>query len=237
MSSLKELGNLELHEQSRAAAESEFKATLALLDHLAEADQRRLYSTMGYPSLRNYAVFELRISGSKVRNLIDAMRLMVLLPEVRDDFEQRSISLTTVAKLSRHLRRELADEARALLLLDQIQGKSSRMIDQILSQDAKHIEPKEMIRPLGQDTTRITVDVNQEFMGLISKARALKGNPNLGIREILQLALKEMAPQPQQTSLSTANSITSSSSTAQKLPPQVVIQLGRMERPKKNLLN
>ncbi len=228
MPSWKELNHHDLHAFARGAAEAESKATLTLMDLLAEADQRKLHVVMGYSNLRNYAIFELGISETRARDLIDATRLMNILPEVREDFERKQLSLSTVAKLSRYLRREHADENQALLLLDQLKGKSPRMVDQILADHAKNIVKKEMVRPLGLDTTRIVLDVDQHFMNLVSKARETKGVQNIGLRDLFKLALEDCNPPAPQPSPSTS---------VRTIPVPVMIQLGGIEKPKKTLLN
>ena len=185
------LDNQKLHEQTIAAATQEKNATLALLEHLAEIDQRRLYAIMGYSSLWKYVHHELGYSESQTSERVSAMRLMVQLPEVRDEFENNSVTLTTAAKLATHVRRERASVGQALYLLSSIKGKPSREVDRILATESSEPLRKELIKPLSAETTRILIDVDQEFLELLQRVRELKGHPGSSTRELIQSAMKE----------------------------------------------
>jgi hypothetical protein len=95
-----------------------------------------------------------------------------------------------------------------------------------------------MIRPIGQDTTRITIDVDSQFMKLLSTARETKGTPNVGIRELLQLALKDCSPETTPHSTNQPAPVQpTSSNPVRGIPVPIIIQLGNPEKPKKTLLN
>jgi hypothetical protein len=186
------LDNQKLHEQTITATTQEKNATLALLEHLAEIDRRRLYAIMGYSSLWKYVHHELGYSESQTSERVSAMRLMVQLPEVRDEFENNSVTLTTAAKLATHVRRERTSVGHALELLSSIKGKPSREVDRILATESSEPIRKELIKPLSAETTRILIDVDQEFLELLQRVRELKGNHGSSTSELIQAAMKEM---------------------------------------------
>ncbi len=185
------LDNQKLHEQTITATTQEKNATLALLEHLAEIDRRRLYAIMGYSSLWKYVHHELSYSESQTSERVSAMRLMVQLPEVRDEFENNTVTLTTAAKLATHVRRERISVGQALNLLSSIKAKPSREVDRILATESSEPIRKEMIKPLSAETTRILIDVDQEFLELLQRMRELKGHPGSSTRELIQAAMKE----------------------------------------------
>ena len=72
-----------LHFNTLSAASNEKSATLVLLEHLAEVDQRRLYATLAYSSLWDYVHKALGYSEAQSSERVNAMRVMVQVPEVR----------------------------------------------------------------------------------------------------------------------------------------------------------
>lgn len=186
----KNLTHDELHSHTVSAATDEKNATLKLLEYLAEVDRRRLYAIRGYSSLWLYVHRELNYSEAQASERIAAMRLMVRVPEVREEMEANRLTLTAAAKLSSHVRREQNDELQTLVLLDAIQGKSTRDVERVLASQASEPSRVESIRPISAETTRILMDVDQEFLKLLKQVRELQGHFGTSTSELIQTALK-----------------------------------------------
>jgi hypothetical protein len=214
------LNNQELHENTLKAASDEKSATLKLLEYLAEVDSRRLHAIMGYPSLWQYVHKELGYSESQTSERVSAMRLMIRLPEVREEIEANQLSLTAVAKLATHIRRERVDEIHALQLLDSIIGKPTREVERILASESSEPIKKEMIKPLSAETTRILIDVDQDFLNLLTRVRELKGHPGSSTRELLRSAMKELVKRAEPRTQTTVGSKTEISTKDHPLPLQ-----------------
>jgi hypothetical protein len=186
----KNLTHDELHSHTVSAATDEKNATLKLLEYLAEIDRRRLYAIRGYSSLWSYVHRELNYSEAQASERIAAMRLMVRVPEVREEMEANRLTLTAAAKLSSHVRRERNDELETLVLLDAIQGKSTREVERVLASQASEPVRVESMRPISAETTRILMDVDQEFLELLKQVRELQGHFGTSTSKLIQTALK-----------------------------------------------
>ena len=93
-----------LHSNTMAAASSEKSATLVLLEYLAEVDRRRLYATFAYSSLWEYVHKALGYSEGQASERVGAMRVMVKVPEVREQLEEMEIKLAqSVAQVVQEL--------------------------------------------------------------------------------------------------------------------------------------
>ncbi len=185
-----QITNKHLHTLTLSAAKLEKSATLDLLEYLAEIDRRRLYAEMGFPSLWIYVHEVLGYSESQTSERVSAMRLMVKVPEVKKELEAGNISLTTTAKLATHVRREKTSATETLNLLTSISGKTSREVEQHLAKHAVVEFKMDKMKTVTPETTRIIIDVDQEFIELLERVRELKGNLGSSTQELLKYSLK-----------------------------------------------
>ena len=75
-----------------------------VLHHLREVERRRLFSDMGYPSLFEYCVRELKYSEGQTGRRIQAMRLLKELPEIQPMIRSGSLSLTNLSQAQSYFR-------------------------------------------------------------------------------------------------------------------------------------
>lgn len=192
MNELKKLGNHEIHERTFRAAENEKRATLELLEYLAEVDRRRLYAEKACSSLWEYVHKFLNYSEAQASERVSATRLMRKLPEVKVALGAGRLTLTSTAKLASFVRREGATAAQALDLLQKCENQSSRAVEKILVANAtQEIPLPEKVRAISPKITRITFEVDEEFMDLVQRMKELKGNPGLEVREVFKSAMRE----------------------------------------------
>lgn len=182
--------NKELHTLTLHASKSEKSATLVLLEHLAEIDRRRLYAEMGFPSLWIYVHELLGYSESQTTERVSAMRLMTKVPEVKKELIAGNISLTTTSKLATHVRREKTSQTETLNILSAISGKSSREVDQYLAKNSVVEYKMDKLKPITSETSRIIIDVDQEFLVLMNRVRELKGHQGSSTQELLKLSMQ-----------------------------------------------
>ena len=192
MKNWREITNEDLHSLTMSAAKSEKSATLVLLEHLAEIDRRRLYAEMGFPSLWIYVHELLGYSESQTSERVSAMRLMVKIPEVKKELEAGKISLTSTAKLATHVRRERTGNTETLALLNEISGKTSREVDQHLAKNSLVEYQMDKMKVITPKTTRIIIDVDQEFLDLMNRVRELKGNLGSSTQELLKVSMQNL---------------------------------------------
>ena len=75
-----------------------------VLHHLREVERRRLFSDLGYPSLFEYCVRELKYSEGQAGRRIQAMRLLKELPEIEPMIRSGSLSLTNISQAQSYFR-------------------------------------------------------------------------------------------------------------------------------------
>jgi hypothetical protein len=192
MESLAKISSDILHQLTLQASKTEKSATFQLLEHLAEIDRRRLYAEKGFPSLWVYVNEFLGYSESQTSERVSAMRLMMKVPEVKKELEEGKISLTSTAKLATHVRREKSGTKETLELLSAISGKATREVDQYLAQKATVEFHMEKFKAITSETTRIIIDVDQEFLTLMNRVRELKGHPGSSTQELMKIAMQNL---------------------------------------------
>jgi hypothetical protein len=189
---LKALSSRDLLEKTVAAAREEKRATLALLDLLAEVDARRLYSERGYATLWEYVHKALGYSEAQASERVAAMRLMRKVPEVRAELDANRVNLTATAKLASFVRREGCDVERTRTLLEKIVAKPTREVEKILlAEQAVPEEKPDRFEAKGPELTRISFDADAEFMSLFEELRNLQGRPDWSMSDRMKAAMRD----------------------------------------------
>src|SRR3990172_8801724 len=102
--------------------------TAALLAHIAEVDERKLYLPAGYPSMYLYCVQELHLSEEAAFKRIHAARAARRFPAVFGAVAEGRLHLSAVVLLAPHLREETVDE-----LLATAAHKTKAQVEQLLA--------------------------------------------------------------------------------------------------------
>ena len=110
-----DMSNKQLVEKLYILVHSEHQSLIAVLEHLAILDERKVYLSAGYPSMFAYLQKRYNYSESSICRRIAAARVMREFPVVRTYLESRAINLCTLSLLARNLTsencRELLDKA------------------------------------------------------------------------------------------------------------------------------
>src|SRR5215813_565110 len=106
----------------------EREATVALILHLAEFDQRQLYRAAGFRSLFQYCVEVLRLSEDAASNRIAAARMARRFPEIVDRLVAGSLSPTTVRLIAKR-----ATPRNTRALIDAATGKTKPEVEGMLA--------------------------------------------------------------------------------------------------------
>jgi hypothetical protein len=93
---LAKLKDSDLLAQIKTYVQSERDVLVKILDHLREIERRRLFSDLGYSSLFDYAVKELKYSEGQAVRRIQAMRLLKELPQLEPKIVSGVLSLSNV---------------------------------------------------------------------------------------------------------------------------------------------
>ncbi|MBI3998336.1 MAG: hypothetical protein HY355_04825 [Armatimonadetes bacterium] len=128
LSSVARLSNEALVARVKHLAAGEREATAALIAHLAELDERRLYLAEGCSSLFTYCTQVLHFSEHAAYGRIEAARAVRKFPVILERLEDGSVNLTTVGLLAAHLTPENHRE-----LLDTARHKSKRQVEELVA--------------------------------------------------------------------------------------------------------
>ena len=93
---LKNYSDKELLAKTKNLIREEQKLLSIILSHLEEIERRKLYSDLGYQSLFDYALKELCYTEQQAWRRINAMRVMRKLPELRNQLNDGSLSLSNI---------------------------------------------------------------------------------------------------------------------------------------------
>ncbi|MCB9024863.1 MAG: hypothetical protein H6625_00975 [Bdellovibrionaceae bacterium] len=193
---LKHLKDHELLTQTLNLVQKERQLLTQVLHHLKEVERRRLFSDLGYQSLFEYAVKELKYSEGQAGRRIQAMRLLKELPEIEKKIESGALSLTNISQAQAYFR-EVKKSAKfepnktessktesnkifkasdKVKILENLENKSTREGQKILLQMLPEITlPKEKERILSENHTEIRFIVNQELKNRLTELRSLLG--------------------------------------------------------------
>src|SRR3989337_1067127 len=127
LSSVVHLSDEALVARVKNLAAREREATGALIAHLAELDERRLYLAESCASLFTYCTQVLHLSEHAAYGRIESARAARRFPVILERLEDGSVNLTTIGLLAAHLTAENHRD-----LLDAARHKSKRQVEEIV---------------------------------------------------------------------------------------------------------
>lgn len=176
---LRQLSDQDLLSKTMSLAQRERELLTAVLHHLREIERRRLFSSLGYKSLFDYAVKELNYSQDQAYRRIQAMRTLCELPEIERKLQDGSVSLTSLSlaeklfKAEKKVDKPLPKEKK-IEILERLENKSTREAEKIvvslLSQLQKIVAEKVRVISETEVEYRFTSDLT-----LQEKIDRLKG--------------------------------------------------------------
>lgn len=189
MNTLLDLSALDLHQHTLTAAQAEKSATLHLLECLHAVETRRVFAERGYSSLFDYVHRGLGYSESHASERVRAMRLTFQIPEIKTQLAQGALTLTSVARIASHAKREQLTSAAITALAQTAAHQSVREVDRLLVSQSTHTQPVERVRAVSPKLTELKLQVSAEFMALLSEAQELEPNPGATLTQVLETAL------------------------------------------------
>jgi hypothetical protein len=137
------LSNHALGRELAAAIAREDSSTAAVLDHIAEYDQRKLYLPAGYPSMFAYCVEVLHRSEQAAYKRIRAARAARRFPAIFDMVADGRLHLSGVVLLAAYLTEDTAGE-----LLEAATHQTARQIERLLAERFPRPDVPETIHAL-----------------------------------------------------------------------------------------
>jgi 5-methylcytosine-specific restriction endonuclease McrA len=186
----------------KSLVRQEKQTTFQILDYLREIESRRLYLSLGYPSLFAFCLHDLQYSEPEANIRISAMRLFRSVPEAERRIKSGEINLSQAALMQSTFRREeilRREEKRNPLLNEEksklvelVAGKSYRESQQLLANSMPVASQKEYVKPINAEFQRLEVTVSRKAIAKINELRALVAHqiPSGDTGKVLELALE-----------------------------------------------
>ena len=189
---LKNLSSANLLTQTKRVVREERAATTVVLHHLLEVERRRLYASLGYSSLFDYAVAELGYCKASAYQRISAARALREFPEIETKIDDGALNLTLISKAQTICRQErLSGETKKEILVS-LENKSTREAEQILSHYSLQPLPRENVRVVTPTQSEVKFLASEELLQDLEKLKGLleHSHSHASISELIQYALK-----------------------------------------------
>jgi len=160
---LQNLSDKELLNRIEVLVKKEKEITIAVIEHLQEIQERRLFAELGYSSLFAYCTKHLKYSDSDAYYRINSMKLTKAVPAAKEKISSGELSLTNATKVFATLKE--CPAARPEKLLEEVCGKSKREAEIILN---KYRRPEEK--------KKFTIEVDEETYKKFEEYRREHGN-------------------------------------------------------------
>ena len=193
------LSDSELLVQTEKAVLVERESTNLVLDHLREIQSRRLYARLGFSSMFEYCTQHLKYCNSGAQLRIDAMRLSLELPEIKESLEKGDLSISVIGSFQKFVRHEKQKNKKYSReekqeLLKQVESKSRVEAEKVFAEISPEAFPKEKVRVLSGTQSELRLIADEELMELIAEMKAKlqqKGNMDPSYAEIFKSGLRK----------------------------------------------
>ncbi len=212
---LSKLSDSELDASAILAARSERAALHVVLEHLEEVQRRKSFSPK-FKSIHDYAMGELKYDDKSAWRRVNAMFLMIQLPEIKGSIQSGELDLSKLVAVQNHIRIEnqaankysepnlfgtetpkskLTKEEK-LEVVKSVVGKSSRETVRCLaarSSAPQKIKAPDQVRPLAQDANEVRLTLSDEDLKVLREIKDLLAHkhPNATLSELVSVALME----------------------------------------------
>ncbi len=192
---LKHFSNQSLLDNAKRLSNEERKITTEILHHLREIEARKLHLEMGYSSLFEYCLRELKYSESQAQRRISAMRLVKDLPEVEAKIKEGSLSLSNAAKIQSFIRQAYKDEKPLNLLekkelVQKIENKSTRECElELIKLCPEPVIARSKERIISEEYTELKLTIKKDLKDKIDQVKNLLShqNPEGALNKLLEL--------------------------------------------------
>jgi HNH endonuclease len=183
----------------KSLVSDERKITAEILKYLSQVERLKIYLELGYPSLFEFCVKELKYSESAAQRRISTMRLTTDLPEIKEKILSGTISLSVATqahsffRLKNRLNKPL-NKNEKLNLLTQLENTTTRECEKTLLALEPGLITNDRDRYIDPETLEIKITVNSEFIKRLEtlKNRLSHKMPNATTKDIITHALYEL---------------------------------------------
>jgi 5-methylcytosine-specific restriction endonuclease McrA len=205
---LKHLSDEALLSQTKGSVSREREMTLLVLHHLKEVERRRLFATLGYSSLFDYATRELGYCAAAACRRIDAMRLLKEMPKLEEKVQEGKLTLSTLARAQSFFKKEKTALNRGqsteqkIQLMESLENKSTREVERelILRSSQPEVHFNEKVKPITAELSEVRVYLSDETLRDLDQLKGLLAHsyPNMTTAELIgylaKLGLEKLEP-------------------------------------------
>ena len=130
---LKTLSDDALLRRTLALVTDERRIGVEVLWYLIEIERRLLHAQRGFGSLHAYMTEQLHYTPAAAQRRIQAMRLLVDMPEAAASLQNGELSVTTMSQLQYHVKNTAPSLDEKRMLLENFKGKSERECEKIVA--------------------------------------------------------------------------------------------------------
>ncbi|MBX3019978.1 MAG: HNH endonuclease [Bdellovibrionaceae bacterium] len=167
--------NRELHLKTKSVAKTYLQIEADLVALLIEMDRRRAFRDLGYASLFQYCVLELKLSEAVTSAFITVSRKAAVVPDLMEALETQILTVSKAAKITSALDIQHVEETKQVI--------------KFASQHSAAETEKWLREKKGLETLH-TLKIDSATMAKLKKARALTKR-DFALEEILGLVLDE----------------------------------------------
>jgi hypothetical protein len=171
------------------------RETLAeILELLRLNFKQKIFAKMGYSHLTKYMVRELKYSESAAWRRWNALKLTEELPEAKELLNSGAINLSTINKLSTHMKSESIEKKREALSL--IKNKTGEQAEQDLFKlSGRSTIKNEFIKRDSDNTQRLSITLSDKTLEKINQLKVLmkKTQTEDVLNFALDVAIKELS--------------------------------------------
>jgi 5-methylcytosine-specific restriction endonuclease McrA len=190
--------DFELLHRLHDAVRTERKSTLLVIELLEEVESRKLYLQLGFGSLIEFCIKELKYSESAAYRRISAMRAVRSMPELETKIENGTISLAVISQAQSHIRRvektAKMDLSEKREIFTSLEGLSVRETEkELFVQNPSVSLQKESIRQISADHQELKIVLDLQLQIDLQKLKDLVSHilPGGSLTDVIQLAVKD----------------------------------------------
>ncbi len=186
---LNELKDDQLEKALLHLTSEERRCTAAVLEHLREVEERKLFARRGYSSLFSYCTDYLGYSEGAASRRIGSMRLLKECPEMKKEVTEGALSLSNVAKAASFFRQEkkqnkIYSKVEKTEILNSLSGKSQKEAETTLIKlSPQSAQIQERQRVINDELTELRMTIDMKTSKRLDRLRQLK--PEMSLAELL----------------------------------------------------
>ena len=147
------------HQGNLSAARNYRQAQARLIDRLQITEQKNLHCHLGYSSMFEYVVQELKLSEQSAYNFIRVARKSVEVKELKEEIRRGHLGVAKATKLCSLLK--VSNQGK---LLKEARTMSTRQIEAKVFEEQGTPKARESVRTLGSDLHQLTLLVDSKTL-------------------------------------------------------------------------